>query len=367
MSTLFLVFAGCETGKNTVQEQVVRKQEVQEQAVQEQDLEAGEEREHRVELAPGYRSDLLEKAKEYMENRDYTNALINIIRAEKAAGEEELGFEIGRVKNNLIENLNARAIYDKKSVGIGKGLDVPLKYMVFFMEGEVIYPAFNVPVFFEVKKGKASITGTAFTNTSGIAECEVARVESVDGGEVVISAGVYLDIEGETYHIAKLLREFTLHYRSIRDNTIAFVVFEKNIDEIAANSSAGTLIEGYFVENGFSVLQGLNEENEGLFMSAVKGDEGSLQEYKNRLESSLLAFTHIAASFSSKVSEGFFFAKANIMLSIFDATTERVVFSTLVEEVKGAGNTELKAGRKAIIEATGVFINKLDVEIATFE
>jgi|GEM_PF-2015143 len=349
---IVLLFYGCATREKVIQEQ---KEEV---IVEEKKT---------IELAPSEKRDLLVKAKNYLEQKDYANALISIVRAEKAEGDEELSNEISEFKNNLIEKLNARAIYEKKSVEISKGLVVPLKYMVFYREGEVIYPAFNIPVAFEVKKGKAQITKKGFTDTSGVAECEVSKVESLPEGEMVITAGIYLEIEGETFTISKLQRDFTLHYKSIKEQTISFVVYEKNIDQIVINSTSGKLIEDFFIENGFSILHGIDEDNKDLFIGATSGNIDSLNEYKNRLDSSLIAFTHIESFFSSKISEGFYFAKSNITLKIVDTETNRIIFNSVIEGVKGAGNTEEKAGRKAITDATREFISKLNSEIENIE
>ena len=78
-----------------------------------------------IEIAPGKKKELLKKAKTYLKNRDYSNALINIIRAEKAEGkqalDQELDHEIREFKNNLIEKLNTRAIYEKKVLILAKG------------------------------------------------------------------------------------------------------------------------------------------------------------------------------------------------------------------------------------------------------
>ena len=345
---IILLLAGCSTSQKTIQK------------------ETGEE-ERTVELAPSEKRDLLVKAKRYVEQRDYTNALIDILRAEKTGGDDEINDEIGELKNNLIERLNARAIYEKQFVEIGKGLNTPLKYMVFYMEGEVIYPAFNLPVTFEVKKGKAQITEKDFTNTSGVAECEVNKVESLEEDAIIITADVSLQLEGEAYRISKLQREFTLQYRSMKEQTISFIVFEKNIDEIVLNSTSGRLIEDFFIENGFSVLQGINEHDRELFIKAASGDQDSLNEYKNILGSSLIAFAHIESFFSSKVSEGFYFAKSNIILNVIDAETNRNIFNSVIKDIKGAGNTEEKAGRKAINEAIDGFIEKLKSEINEIE
>ncbi|KPJ89456.1 MAG: hypothetical protein AMS17_01985 [Spirochaetes bacterium DG_61] len=347
-----LLLTGCATREKTIQEG------------QEKEI-GGEEK--KVEFAPSEKRDLLVKANRYLAQRDYANALINIVRAEKTGGDDELNDEIGEFKNNLIEKLNARALYEKQLVEIGKGLNTPLKYMVFYMEGEVIYPAFNLPVSFEVKKGKAQITEKGFTNTSGVAECEVNTIESLDENELTITADVTLGLEGKTYSIAKLQREFTLQYKSIKEQTISFIVFEKNIDEIVLNSVSGRLIEDFFIENGFSVLQGINEHNRELFIRATSGDQDSLNEYKNILETSLIAFAHIESVFSSKVSEGFYFAKSNIILNVIDAETNRMIFNSVIKDIKGAGNTEEKAGRKAINEAMEEFLEKLKGEINDIE
>jgi len=348
IGVLILLLTGCSTRQKTVQK------------------ETGEGV-TTVELAPRNKRDLFVKAKRYLEQKDYANALINILRAEESGVDDELDYDIGEFKDNLLEGLNARALYEKQLVEIGKGLNTPLKYMVFYMEGEVIYPAFNLPVSFEVKKGKAQITEKGFTNTSGVAECEVNTIESLDENELTITADVTLGLEGKTYSIAKLQREFTLQYKSIKEQTISFIVFEKNIDEIVLNSVSGRLIEDFFIENGFSVLQGINEHNRELFIRATSGDQDSLNEYKNILETSLIAFAHIESVFSSKVSEGFYFAKSNIILNVIDAETNRMIFNSVIKDIKGAGNTEEKAGRKAINEAMEEFLEKLKGEINDIE
>ena len=110
-----------------------------------------------------------------------------------------------------------------------------------------------------------------------------------------------------------------------------------------------------------------NEDNEDLFMSATSGDASALHVYKDKLDSRLIAFTYIEAVFSSKVSEGFYFAKSKIVLDIVDASTNEVVFNSVIEDVKGAGNTEEKAGIKAINEAAGEFIKRIKNEISYLE
>jgi hypothetical protein len=320
-----------------------------------------------IDLAPSDKEVLLKKARDYRENRDYTNALISIVRAERADGDGILEDEISRVKNDLIEHLNARALNETVAVEPGRGLDAPLEYMVFYREGEIIYPAFNMPVFFEVKEGKAQITEKMFTNTNGVAACEVLRVDALGERGVLVTAGVFLDIEGEVFTIQKLSRDFTLHQRGLRAQTISFVVYESNIDRVEYSSASGKRIEHFFIENGFSVSHGIGERDEELFMRASGGDASALHVYGDRLESGLIAFTYIESVFSSKVSEGFYFAKSRIILDIVDTSTRRVVFNSVIEDVKGAGSTEEKAGRKAITEATDAFIEKLRGEMQGIE
>jgi hypothetical protein len=310
---------------------------------------------------------LFKKALEYQEQRDYANALINIVRAENALGDERLIDDIMQVKNNLLENIHAKALDASAAVEVGKGLDIPLEYMVFYTEGEVIYPAFHIPVSFEVKKGKAQITRKSFTNPNGVAECEVIKVEALEEEEALITAGVFLEIDGEVFSIQKLQRDFTLHRERMRDHTIAFVIHERNIGQVVENSASGKQIEQFFLENGFSVLHGINEKNKDVFMRAVNGDATPLQSYKDKLDSRLVAFAYIESVFSSKVSEGFYFAKSKVILDIVDTSTQKVVFNTVIEDVKGAGNTEERAGKKAIDEAMDEFIQKLKKQIASLD
>jgi hypothetical protein len=340
---LILLYSGCTTSERAVQERRDR------------------------DIVLLQKQQLLERAGVYLENRDYANALVNILRAENIEGEGEVDYEIAVFKNNLIDNLNARAIYKDEDIHIGKGLKNPLQYMIFYMEDEIIYPAFNVPVTFNVKKGTAQIMEENFTNTSGIGECVVSRVESLVQNRLVISAGVYFEIDGERVVIAKLGRDFTLHRVSIKERPIAFVIFEKNIEDIVFNSTSGTLIEDFFIKNGFSVSRGKNEKNSELFLSATNGDLETLKMYKDELNSKFIAFAYIGSSFSSKVTDDFYFAKSEIILHIMDTETDEILFSTVVQEVKGAGNTEEKAGRQAINEATRVFIEKLNGEIDNIE
>ena len=347
-----LLMSGCTTDNRTVREQ--KKEET-----------TIEKKEIIITLGSKY--ELLEKANTYLKNRDYANALINIISAEKAGGGRELDPEIRVFKNNMIEKLNARAMYEKEVIEVGKGLELPLQYMVFYMEDEIIYPAFNIPVTFEMKKGKASITGKSYTNTSGVAECEVSKVESLVENEIIISADVYFDIAGETFYIAKLYREFVLHYKSIKEQAVSFIIFERNIDKVVLNSVSGKLIEDFFVKNGFSVYHGINESNRELFSGAVNGEPDSLKVYRDKLNTELIAFIYIESGFSSKVSEGFYFAKSKIILNIVDVETNKILFNSVVEDIKGAGNSEEKAGRKAINEATEKFIEKLTGQIDSLE
>ncbi len=341
--SIFILYSGCTTNRKVIQEK----------------------RESEIFLRQ--KQELLEQARTYLKNRDYANALISILRAENIEDEGEVDYAIVEFKNNLIDKLNARAIYKNEDIKIGKGLKNPLQYMIFYMEDEIIYPAFNVPVTFNVKKGNAQIVEEVFTNTSGIGECVVSRVESLVENELIISAGVYFEIDGESVTIAKLRRDFTLHRTSIKEKPIAFVFFEKNMEEIVSNSTSGSLIEDFFIKKGYSVLHGINEKDWELFKSATNGDLDSLKMYKEKLKSKFLAFAYIGSSFSSKVTDGFYFARSNIILNIVDSETNEILFNTVVEDVKGAGNTEEKAGRKAINEATKVFIEKLDSEIDSIE
>jgi hypothetical protein len=316
-----------------------------------------------VERAPESKGELLEKAKIYLGNKDYANAMINILSAENAPGSTDLDSEIMEFKNNLFEKLNARAIYDKENIEVGRGLKKPLQYMVFFMEDEIIYPAFNIPVTFSVKEGAARITENVFTNTNGVAYCEVINIESLYKNQVVIGAGVYMEINNKAFHIAKLDREFSLQHKSIKEQSITFVVLEKNLDKIVPNSVTGKLIEDFFVEKGFTVFHGINEDRQELFLNAVNGDAESLNVYKSSLDTSLIAFAYIESTFSSEVTEGFYFARSTIVLNIIDIETDEIVFNLVVENVKGAGNTKEKAGRKAISEATREFKEKLAGEL----
>jgi len=350
--TIIFFTCGCVTHERTVQE----KKEAE--LVEEQ---------RKIVTAPTDREILYEKAREYQKQRDYANALINIVRAETAPGDEGLSEDIRLFKNDLLENLHTRAIDESTAAEIGKGLDIPLKYMIFYTQGEVIYPAFNIPVSFEVKKGEVQITKKSFTDTNGVAECEVIKVEAFEEEEVLITANVNLDIEGEVFGIQKLQRDFTLHHERITEQTISFVIHEKNIGHVSDSSASGKRIERFFIEHGFSVLHGMNEKNNEVFMRAVNGDAKILHLYEDRLNTRLIAFTSIESEFSSKVAEGFYFAKSHIILDIVDTATKKVVFNSVIENVKGAGNTQEKAGTKAIHEATGEFIEKLAKDITSLD
>ena len=359
--TLFAgLFAGCATFDNAFHERAVQEQIVREQAVREQE----EETEAKpLDYAPSSKEVLLKKAHHYQKSRDYANALINIVRAEKAEGDERLDESISRLKNNLIENLNARALYEGAVVEAGRGADAPLEYMLFYTEGELIYPTFNVPVTFKVHRGEARITEKSFTNSAGIARCDVMHVNRLEGGGLVIRASVRLHIEDDVFNIEKLERDFLLYHCGLREKSISFVVLEQNNDREIENSVSGKRIEQFFIQSDFSVLQGMTETDEALFFSARDGDASSLAVYEKLLGSGLVAFTHIQSLPSSKVSEDFFFAISTISLSMVDLSTGRLVFESVVEDVKGAGSTEEKAGARAIMGATDRFIEQLHVQV----
>jgi hypothetical protein len=313
--------------------------------------------------ASSSKEQLLIGARHYLEERDYINALISIVRAERAEGDDALDSMVRGFKNSLLENLHARALHETAAVEQGKGLDMPLKYMVFYTDDELIYPAFNVPVTFQVQRGSAQITERGFTNTNGVAQCSVVRVNALDGGELLITANVYLNVEGELLTIEKLERDFLLYHRSLKEQTMAFVVFERNIDQVVKNSVSGKRIEQFFIQNRFSVLHGITETDEALFSHAREGDAASLAQYRDELNAQLLALTLIETRPSSKVSEGFYFAKSTITLVVVDFSTGEVVFESVIEDVKGGGNTEEKAGEKAVSEATARFVEQLHIQV----
>jgi len=350
------LLAGCATFDNAFHEQAVR-----EQAVREQE---GETEAKPLDYAPSSKEVLLKKAHHYQNKRDYANALVNIVRAERAEGDAWLDASINRFRNNLIENLNARVLYEGAVVEAGRGADEPLEYMLFYTDGELIYPAFNVPVTFKVHRGEARITEKSFTNSAGIARCDVLHVNRLEGGGLVIRASVRLHIEGDVFTVEKLERDFRLYHRSMREKSISFVILEQNNDCEIENSVSGRRIEQFFIQSEFSVLRGMTESDETLFFSARDGDASSLAVYEKALGSGLVAFTHIQSFASSKVSENFFFATSTISLSMVDLSTGRLVFESVVEDVKGAGNTEEKAGAKANMVATDRFIEQLHVQVS---
>jgi hypothetical protein len=333
-------------------------------AVQTPGTEPSSEQAKRVDYAPSPREVLLDKALHYQGIRDYANALVNIIRAERIEGDEMLDGRISSCKNTLIENLNARALEADTAVQSGRGLDAPLEYMVFYTEGEIIYPAFNVPVTFEVLRGDASISAGDFTNSNGIARCDVNRINGLDRGELSIQACVYVRIDGEVFRIEKLEREFLLHHRSVKDEALSFVVFERNINTTSANSLSGKRIMQFFIEKQFSAMQCRTETDEELFLRARGGDASSIASYSDASEAGLVVFIHIASFPSSMVSEGFYFAKSAITLSAMDTVTGELVFESVIEGIKCAGNTELKAGACAISEATDRIIEQLQEHVS---
>jgi hypothetical protein len=137
------------------------------------------------------------------------------------------------------------------------------------------------------------------------------------------------------------------------------VVLERNIHGLAQSSASGTRIERFFVQNHFATKPGLTETDETLFMGARNGDASSLAHYARMLNAGQLIFVHIESLPSSMVSEGFFFARATVTLSMVDVSTGGIVFEAVAEDVRGAGNTEEKAGRNAIVEATDIIIEQL--------
>ena len=82
------------------------------------------------------------------------------------------------------------------------------------------------------------------------------------------------------------------------------------------------------------------------------------------MDGELVAFIHIASVPSSKASEGFFFAKSSIALSVIDLPTGELVLESVIEGCKGAGNTEVTAGERANIEATDKIIEQLHVQVS---
>jgi len=307
------------------------------------------------------------KARDYLENRDYVNALINIIKADRSEGDEDLAREVRSFHDDFVERLNARAIFEEENIEVGKGVRNKPQLMVFYMEDEIIYPVFNMPVYFSVSEGGALISGESFTNTSGVAECSIMKVEELVQNKLVITSNVSLDIDGEMYTLNKLRRGFILHRNSPREASVAFVVLEKNIEDIGVYSSVKNSVEQCFTENGFAVLQGIDEKDESSFQKALNGDTQSLNDYSEKLDTDLMGLVYTKSDFSSKVSDNYYFARGNIVVKVINVKTGELFFNVFVEGKKGAGNTLEKAGRKAIEESLQTLIENLNYEIALIE
>ena len=83
-------------------------------AVEDKPGEAAREEPKTIDLAPSDREMLLKEARNYQKNRDYGNALISVVRAERAEGDVALEDEVRRLKNDLLHMLHERCYIQRE-------------------------------------------------------------------------------------------------------------------------------------------------------------------------------------------------------------------------------------------------------------
>ncbi len=241
-----------------------------------------------------------------------------------------------------------------------RGLESPLIGRVNY-HGDAVLPVAGLPVNASFLNAVGEITGETMTGADGRFELFVSRVESASEEIGLIKAGIIIDelapFKQEVGAIFKQVDrvgctfEFTIDViSSIR---IFVSIFEEvNGTEVPNPYANGSVIKS-LVRNEFSVVDaasltsGASRQEIGR-MVRYGNDRGIVSAVGGDADYAIVGTITSVTSDSMAIGMGIVYSRADADIRVIDLDSGRVVASSSLAGVKGAGNNGRKANAKAI-------------------
>jgi hypothetical protein len=219
---------------------------------------------------------------------------------------------------------------------MGLKLPQPLELKVCWIDGDQRYPLPNLDVNISVVKGKATLAVVPKTDANGKVIIGVEDIASA--GKIEILAQVQFP---EGIRVANNQYTFTL----LPDNKVIVKILESNLGQVVGISYLENTLLKKLTFSGFKVLENnpfgeltemeLNANQPEIIFDMVK-DTGA----------DLILLGCVSSGQTNKIQEGFYFARAQGTLKVYNVQQKSVVGNYIVED-KDAGNSEENAGLKS--------------------
>lgn len=270
----------------------------------------------------------------------------------------EIDLKIAKIFSGLTIN---KVSGDNQRAEVGKALKLPLKMQLVTTDNGNQIPFKNFPFNFKMD-GKGRIEEQVKSDSAGFVSSKIYDIGSTGKAEnrVVATADwkAFFDDTGLKKEIVKphskdLKVVFTYKLKTVGTTRIIVYLIDKIIESnkqenpyIFSESVIENTIINSLSKKGFDVKDNKtafkSENGKDLINSSPKNIAESCKD-----SADVVIIGSTISEFSSKMSERLIFHRARLTLRAIDIHTGQVL-ANLDLESKGAGNNELKAGKKAI-------------------
>lgn len=275
--------------------------------------------------------------------------------AVQARLESELTVLLGRVSMRAVSGMNQKA--DRIS-----GLPNPLV-------GEVLYrsasgasiPVRSMPLKAQLLNAEGRLSASAATNDQGEFDVRVLGIDEASEEVVLLRVGIDPgDLLAFRKELPTLFNQLsrtscTFDFKVDVASSIRILV---DIRELEGNEQVSTpytksMLTGALVEDKYRVidvaaLEPTATRNRVETAIAAHDDGGLADAIRGSADYAVIGQVHSVVSDSINAGYPMVFARAGAEVRVIDLATGRVVATSTVSEVKGAGNNGRKANRKAI-------------------
>jgi hypothetical protein len=239
-----------------------------------------------------------------------------------------------------------------QSAKMGLPVAEPLEIAVFWIDGDQKFPIPDLSVNFSVAEGKATLSAQNKTDRNGKATCAVKNIASA--GRIEIQADILFP---ENLKIADSRYSFIL----LPDNKIMVKIIETNLGRPVDISYLENALLERLTAAGFQIIE--NSPFRQLTENQLQAEQAEtiIEMVKNN-GTDLVILGAISSGQTSKIRDGFYFARARGTLKIYNIQCKSVVGSYMIEN-KNAGYSAVNAGFEAIKKVSNKLIDQILTEM----
>lgn len=306
-----------------------------------------------VEATLAVSGDVYGKGQQYQAHGDlaqaldaYTDALEALEELKDWTSDRDLLTESDRLRadvrgkaKDLLGRLSLSVEQDGQTGRVGRALAAPLTVRIKWDQAGRLSPVPHLTVHFEWADGTGDLDAVANTDQTGVAQCNVRRIDEPGRHEVRAVVG---DVRWERL-IDVVLPRTTFHFSAFFPTALVHIQ-ERLLSEPRAESTVGTQITQALRDAGFEVITPEGRPPAG---------EDAMVRWAKAQGADLLVFGTASADDVNRIREGFFVVTAAAQIHVRATATGKVVTTRdLVNgkqtDTRGFGNSEQAAAREAI-------------------